>query len=406
VSLDVRTITDDEVVAWVSAMRTGFLGFAEEGEAERRRGGIDVSRTYGSFDGSRIVGTYRSFASELTVPGGASLPTSCVTNVTVTATHRRRGLLTRMMTADLVDTRDRGEPLAALISAEWPIYGRFGYGAATEHVTFTIDVPRARFTTPATGFVEMTDAATMRIEAPKIYERVRLAYPGGLRRLERWWDADYGVIEPAVKEDGKAFMVLGRDEDGVVDAYAHYRVKEKWEGRQPHNILEVREMMALDASAASRMWQYFTDIDWIRTVTAEDRGPGDPLPWLLADGRAACQTDRNDFVWVRIVDAVEALAGRTYLVDGRVVIEIVDQQKLASGRYVIEGGPAGATCSPTTESAALTAPVEVVGAVYLGGHTLHELAGAGLVDVHDAKACAIADAMFRSPVAPWCNTWF
>ena len=67
----------------------------------------------------------------MTVPGGVG---SCaaLTNVTVAATHRRRGLLTAMLTRDLADSVERGEIVGALIAAEYPIYGRFGYGPAVE----------------------------------------------------------------------------------------------------------------------------------------------------------------------------------------------------------------------------------------------------------------------------------
>ncbi|MCY7302099.1 MAG: GNAT family N-acetyltransferase [Thermoleophilia bacterium] len=48
----------------------------------------------------------------MTAPGG---PVSCtgVTVVGVLPTHRRRGILDRMMRAQLAAVRERGEPLAA-----------------------------------------------------------------------------------------------------------------------------------------------------------------------------------------------------------------------------------------------------------------------------------------------------
>ena len=58
--------------------------------------------------------------------------TAALTNVTVAPTHRRRGLLRRMITNDLRSAADRGEPVGIPIASEYPIYGRFGYGAAAE----------------------------------------------------------------------------------------------------------------------------------------------------------------------------------------------------------------------------------------------------------------------------------
>ena len=64
----------------------------------------------------------------LRLPGGGDLPVSCLTQVTVLPTHTRRGHLTRLMRAQLEAAVEAGEAASLLIAAEWPIYGRFGYG--------------------------------------------------------------------------------------------------------------------------------------------------------------------------------------------------------------------------------------------------------------------------------------
>ncbi len=133
-----RPINDDEVPAWVEAMRVGFLGHAADGEADFRRPHLDLTRTLGAFDGDRVVGTLRSFTTDMSVPGG-SVSCAALTNVTVAPTHRRRGILTSMITRDLSDSVERGEIVGALIAAEYPIYGRYGYGAAVETQDLEID---------------------------------------------------------------------------------------------------------------------------------------------------------------------------------------------------------------------------------------------------------------------------
>ena len=77
-----------------------------------------VDRTLAAFDGDEIVANGGAYTFELTVPGGARVPTAGVTVVGVRATHRRRGLLTRMMDEQLDDVARRGEPLAALTASE------------------------------------------------------------------------------------------------------------------------------------------------------------------------------------------------------------------------------------------------------------------------------------------------
>ena len=56
------------------------------------------------------------------------VPVSCLTSVTVLPTHTRRGHLTRLMRAQLDAAVEAGEVASLLVAAEWPIYGRFGYG--------------------------------------------------------------------------------------------------------------------------------------------------------------------------------------------------------------------------------------------------------------------------------------
>ncbi|HEX2300491.1 MAG TPA: hypothetical protein VHH34_18605 [Pseudonocardiaceae bacterium] len=42
----------------------------------------------------------------------------------------------------------------------------------------------------------------------------------------------------------------------------------------------------------------------------------------------------------------------------------------------------------------------------LGGYGVRTLAAAGLLDEHAPGPVDRADALFHSPVAPWCSTWF
>ena len=142
------------------------------------------------------------------------------------------------------------------------------------------------------------------------------------------------------------------------------------------------------------------------TVKAPDRPVDELLPWLLTDGRVAKQTACNDFLWVRPLDVAALLTARTYTAAGRVVIEVVDEQGLASGTYAVDASPDGATCTTTSDAADLTMPAGALGAVSLGGPPLATLHAAGWLDEHTPGSVTVAGNLFASPVAPWCNTWF
>jgi len=126
----VRTIDAGEIDAWVRQLGVSFNFEVAPGLPEYTLTTIDLDRSWASFDGDRIVGTLRSFETPFTVPGPREVRAAALTNVTVAPTHRREGRLTAMMERDLRDSADRGEPIGILIAAEYPIYGRFGYGPA------------------------------------------------------------------------------------------------------------------------------------------------------------------------------------------------------------------------------------------------------------------------------------
>ena len=59
--------------------------------------------------------------------------------MTVVPGYRRRGILRRMMAAEHAAARERGEVLAVLYAAEYPIYRRFVTGPACREATWSLD---------------------------------------------------------------------------------------------------------------------------------------------------------------------------------------------------------------------------------------------------------------------------
>ena len=118
------------------------------------------------------------------------------------------------------------------------------------------------------------------------------------------------------------------------------------------------------------------------------------------------ERERADLLWLRILDLPQALSGRTYLAAGSVVLEVDDPLGFASGRVRLDGGPTGATCTPTDAAPDLALSVQVLSSAYLGGYTLASMGAAGLVTECTPGSLATADAMFRASVAPSCPTHF
>ncbi|MGY6502284.1 MAG: GNAT family N-acetyltransferase [Acidimicrobiales bacterium] len=406
----VRTITADEIPAHVAATRVGFGNRAEPDAAEPYLDVLDPQRCLAAFDDDAIVGTAAAFPTRVSVPGGLDIDAAGVTVVTVMPTHRRRGLLTEMMRQQLDDVQRREEPLAILVAAEAPIYGRFGYGPATWRTTLTIDTRAAAFDRPPPHrdlrFVEIADLAAV---APSIYERVRTERPGMIAREPHRWEFRLGQrgSERDRTSTAKRFAVISHDQAGAADGWAVYELGGTWTAMRPTNEVVVHEMMGATAEAEAALWRYLLDQDWAVSLKAEDRPLDDALPWLLVDQRQVVLTDTTDFVWARVLDVERCLAGRRYGTTDRLVIEVTDRFLPDSGgRFALDGSPDGAACERTEADPDLVIEARELGAAYLGGTALGRAARAGRVEERTAGAVARFDRLFRSEVEPWCNTMF
>ncbi|MEW2397842.1 GNAT family N-acetyltransferase [Streptomyces sp. NPDC046862] len=412
-AIDVRPITRDDIPDWTRALNTGFLRPPKVAETEiADRGSYIVpERTLGAFDGDRCVATFRSFPQQITAVGGTPVPADAISNVTVTPTHRRRGLLTRMMAHDLKAAKDRGDVVATLIAAEYPIYGRYGFGPATWAARWTIDVPRTgldpRWSGPDDGGrIDLVDGADVRKLGPELHERLRRAQPGAVSRDERWWQTNTGAVLLDRSPWTEPFYAVYRSAAGEVEGLVSYKADDSWFDKQPQNKAEVNWLIAVTPAAERALWHYLCSIDWITKVTSDMRAPDDLLPLFFPDPRAAHITAQADWLWVRVLDVVRALETRTYTGTGTLVLEVLDAAGLAGGRYRLEAGPDGASCAPTQEDAELTLDVSELGALWLGDESAVRLAALGRVREQQKGAASVADALLRTSRRPWCPDVF
>lgn len=407
-SVEIRRVGADQYADFIRAAGAGFLERPDaDAVAEQVSTSWEPIRTWAAFDGDLICGTFRSWASELTVPGGQALPASAIAGVTVLPTHRRRGILTRLAAAEHAAIRDRGEVVGLLYATEYPIYGRFGYGPGCRVATWTLQVGRTGFHGDPASNIELVAPDTEAIATIRsMFEAWRPRQPGEIRRADdRWVDA-LGLRPNPWGPSWKGFLAVHRDAADRPDGYARYRGQEQFVDRQPASTLTVDELHALTDEAYASLWRFLAEVDLVTTVRAEGRSPSERLPWLLTNARAAIPSELGDGMWVRLFDVPGALAARTYEREGRVVIEIVDPEAAAPVRVELDATPDGATCRPTDRSPDLTLPVGALGAAYLGGARLRNATIATGVDEHSPGALAAVDALLRTADEPWCSTFF
>jgi predicted acetyltransferase len=418
----VRPVSPEEFDAFHAVDEQAFFG---RPPSDSQRAAIvrkiEFDRTLAAFDGVTPVGITAIWSLRMCLPGTIA-PVAGVTYVAVLPTYRRRGILTSLMRRQLDDIRERGEAVAALFASEAEIYGRYGYGQASWMAAFSFGRGEGRLGKHAPAVqpglrLRLTEPAAARAELAKVYEAVLPARPGMYTRNDSWWDRVLRTDSEA-KSDADLLRCMIAEDGSGPRGYALYTAGMRWDEESflAAGDLWVHELAADGPEAAAALWADLLSRDLITTFRATQRPPDDPLLQMLADPRRA-RRRLGDGLWIRLADVRRALALRRYACPADLVIEVTDELLPANtGRWRLatSGGAPGpdgapgyaASCEPASGPADLALDVATLGAAYLGGTRLGELAGAGLVTEHRPGAvAALSTAMSWDP-APWCPLIF
>jgi predicted acetyltransferase len=355
----------------------------------------------------RPIGVAGLIDLRLTLPGGARLPLSGVTEVGVLPTHRRRGVLRRLMGVLLDDARERDAPAAGLMASEAPIYGRFGFGAADRVARVQVDTGGASFREPPaeTGRLEMVEAAVAELELPRLHDTVCAARNGMVsrplfRHRRRYRDAgrEVGGFDPMR-------FVLHRSAAGGVDGLLAYRTRLDWDASPPRGELQVHELWAAADESETSLWRLCLEHDLMTRVSAHWRPADEALAGRLIDPRAWVQT-LSDGLWVRPLDPAALLAARRYGREDGLVVEVHEPEGSVPRRFRLEGGLEGATCVPSTASPDISIGVAALGSICLGDAPMERLQRAGQVEESTPGAVRRATAMFGWSPLPWSGDFF
>lgn len=409
----IRVPSADELMEFARPVQMAFGGGFSDAELEDWLQLAEPERWLGASPaGSELVaGAASAFSVQLTVPGG-QVPAAAVTGVGVRPDHRRRGILRALMTRQLHDVRERGEPAAVLWASEGSIYQRFGYGLSTLDGALEIDTSRTRFARdlPSEGRVRIVDEQEAAELFPRVYEAMRAVTPGSISRSDRWWTSTT-LADPEYyrRGAGPKFRVL-YEVDGRPEGYALYRMREEWDDRGPSGVLEVSEALTTTPRSVHGLWRYLFDVDLVRNVKASRVPLPTPLQHVLAEPRAMGLLVK-DGLWTRLVDLSAALSARRYGAADTLVLEVADALcpwNDGTWRLTTEGpgGEAVAAVEAVDGPADLALDIADLGAFYLGGTRPGELAAAGRLEERTPGAARRLAAMFVADVTPWCSTMF
>jgi predicted acetyltransferase len=411
-----RPIEPDELPAVIDLLAVGF-GIGPTSPPDHRAEVTAVhepDRIFVVEDEGRIVATAAAHSFQVALPGGGAVPMAGVTEVVVSPTHRRRGLLSALLDVVHGQAVERDEPLAGLTASEGGIYRRFGYGVAARFQSVRVDAHRAA-EAEALGDADADGVAAGRFRfvtedeaepiLPAVWDRHWRRTPGEVDRTPGFWVQDR--LDPEHDREGasKRYIVVHEDDAGRADGYVTYRIAQDWGHGGTNHEARVLEVAAASDPVESALIRFLLDIDLVGTLTWQ--APVDaPLRWRLADPRALTVTAERDHLWFRPLDVPACLTARGYAGEGELVVEVVDERGSAGGTYVLATGRGGADCGPTDRTPDLAVTVADLGSVLAGGTTWATLRRAGRVVAADPVAVDRADALFRPERAAFCATDF
>jgi len=403
VDIEVRASSSVEELRDALNAISHYFGHVNQLEdAERFAKWIEVERMHAAFEGDRIIGGAGAFTYRMSVPGGALVPAAGITVVGVLPTHRRRGVLRKLMREQLDDCRARGDFVAYLWASEATIYGRFGYGLASRIGEISLAKDRTRFALPfePRGTVRLVDLEEAARTFPPLYEQVVAQRPGMFIRSQDWWETRRLFDDAARRQGGPKNLVL-LELDGKPAGYAIYNVKQDWVSGFSKGVVNIVEVVTPTPDAARELWRWLLDFDWTSEFSANLLPLDHELFMLVAEPRRL-QFKINDGVWVRLIDIGQALSARTYN-DGEIVLDVEDTfMPENAGRWRVT--PSGA--ERTDDAADLRLDVTGLGSVYLGGFTFDSLVRGSRAQELTPVAVVRADALFRTSVEPWCAEIF
>ena len=396
-SITLRRATAADLPAMAEADGRSFGEHHSDDDLKDLRRWFEPGRYLVAEEPGEIVGITGSYPFDVTLPGGAAVAAAGVSWVSVAVTHRRRGILRALMAEQHRGFVADGLAVSLLTASEGSIYGRFGYGIATEHRGVEITRRRATFRADVSdpGGVRQVGTAELRRSAPEIHRRWAAQTPGALSRSDIWWDR---LLADREQHRGGASALFHLVH---ADGYVSYRID------HASRTCRVVGMATATDEAYVALWRTLLALDLVETVSAWSLAAAEPLQFLLADPRQVRTVSQYDGMWARVLDVPAALSARRYSAEVDVVLDVRDPFLDRGGRFRLRGGPDSAECVPADGGAPVVGiEMAALGSLLFGGAHAGSLARAGLLAADDDAALHRLATAFRGERTPQHGTEF
>ena len=377
-TIQVADTLTPELRSYAAAMRDGFFEtpMTDEGlqtwhshllaDKTRLRVVRDTERPFGM--APQPVATFASWDGTINAGNGLA-PTNFITDVTVQASHRRRGLMNALMMTDLAEAHDRGDVFSVLTATDARLYGRFGFGVTASARRLEIESgPKFQLRTQPTGHSVFADPSNIADLRKQIFSTFHHNQFWSVGRANHYWTSgfDWNEQRPVNPRGAVHF-----DEHGEPDATLVFSVHK--------DSLRIDDLVGTSTGAEIELLRLLAHGEAHETIIwPRCHDPRHPLPWALEDARVVRTTKEFDTVWVRVLDVERALEMRLFDQDGSVTLEIRDKQDFCSGTYRIDVKDGQAAVERTSEPADVAIEVAALSTLLSGLQGAVELGVAGV----------------------------
>lgn len=377
--MEIKALDDIEVTRDIKSRAFGPMSDSEWAQGVRSAApGIAARRSFGGFEGDRLVATARIHDMRQWW-NGRPVSMAGIGGVSVAPEDRGRGIGRRMMTYVLERCASFGHPISVLFPATTQLYRSLGW----EHVgarywaTVSADLLRTLRAEPVpvrrAGPEDAEEVAAM---LRRVHESARDDGP-----LD--WTVDMWRV---FLDDDDAYHYLA--EDGLLS----------YNWAENNAVLEVGKVVA----GSERTLRAFLAIVGSGSSIAKQvrisASPFDPVLWLLRERHFEEDLRRSPWM-LRVVDAPAALAARGYpaAVSAEVTLKIDDAQVAANSgfwRLTVEKGQ-GRLEPAAADSGAVRLGAPGLGALY-GGIPMATLLQSGLAQGGDRPAHDTLNSVFAA----------
>lgn len=405
-----RAVAAEELPA---LRRLGAYVFAEEAEgaADDEDQPLRPEWTHAAFHRGQLVASSGGFPFKLRM-NGRGVFADGVTAVGTDPGFRRRGLVRRLIEDRLRLAREQAQPVAILWASMGAIYQRFGYGLASTQVEYAFDPRLAPFQfgdAPA-GYTRRLPAETAVPVISALYRAFIEPRNLLLHRAPIMWQLPFRQREGSREPPTHCAVHYGDDDEP--DGYALYRLEQlKPPSGDPvlDQELVLMDFAWRDMNGYRGLWEFVRGHDLVGRVSAAFMAEDDPAPALLLEPRILNRRT-SDGLWLRVVDAAAALAGRGYDCAGETTISIAEDAQCPwnVGSYALatDGVQAEATLAPAGKAAEIDATPAALASLLAGHATLSHLVRIGRASVGDEGRLPALDALFSTRFRPHCMNSF